>query len=422
MRISKYVQTLVVDNNKEEAKPVLAALNKIHAPALYYSGAPEEFPNDPFVGVRLIFLDIELEGMAGKDEKQKAGNLVQVVSSLISLNDNGPLSIVFWTKHVEVADLVVELLRKEFQSHITYIAIDKNKYKRDGDSFAIDLVAAEIDEKFKKQSVVDLYSVWENAVSISAAAMLSRVLKIVYNNGNWDSALAQAFYRMYKAVCDKEELEDNKERFIAACQVLGRGLKAEISRQLNKVTLPNDVKIVSESTCGSDEDKKIRAGINTLIHLYESNSNNAPKPGFCFLRKDEGREKLIKEILLESQFSNVKPDQYSDAKLCIAVITPQCDLAQNKLFGRGDQRLHRVVYGLIYPTNWTIKNSQAFYKISNVLIDSEPRDVVFCLATISSLFSSEILGDHVFSLAEETLFDLQSKAANQVNRLGVLMA
>jgi len=424
MKLLRKAQVLVIDNEKAEAKPILAALNRSDIPVLFYSGRVEELPSDPMTGVRLLFLDIELEGMGGKSDKDKASSLCGVVSKLIDLRKNGPLSIVFWTKHVEIATSVVESLTKNYSCHISHAEMDKNDFKANEANFDFNKVREALDKEVKKQKMIDLYAMWEDAVSDAAAAMSARVAMPIPCGEDWDKALSYSVFLMCRAVREKNVPADAKEQFLSACRVLCAGLKTEILNRILKIEIPKDMKFINNLT--GELEEKLSASVNSLTHLDVSVSPDLQNSGSCYvIDAPSERELRVLSALVGKYFGEGSVQclvKNSPVKLCMVVITPRCDVAQNKTLRIDSAYMQRVVYGVVFSCEQSFKYSKTErdYIIDKIFVENKALKFVFDFATVCGLFSDELPKSGLCIFSEEVVFDIQSKAANQVNRLGSL--
>lgn len=423
MNFPKTVRVLAVDDNQEEIKPLLQALNKLEVPALHYTGRLEELPLRKKVGIRLLFLDIELEGMEGKTDTEKSSTVCEVVSRLIDLQNNGPLFIVFWTKHVETAETVVKNLQSESPCLIDFIALDKNACKDGRDELDVGKIEQALLPQEGDMVVQDLYRLWEDAVFESAAAISSQLAKSVVQGTDWKDGLSYAFYCMYKAYCAKVELSSGKDQYIAACRVLGKGVQARVIENLKGMKFPQNFKL--RQSIAAEKERIVKSKINALITFDASGSRQQSlHAGSCFvLNAESEREKkirgaLVHEILGDENFQSHYENE--DVRLCCLVITPQCDYAQNKRLTYEASTVERIVYGVLVPQELELqsKRSERKYLIPDVFFDEKVCLLGFSFATLGFAFSSELPTSATFVLQEEMLFDIQSKAANQINRLG----
>lgn len=93
----------VVDNEEEEYKALLSALNDLRIGCVHFRGDdPGELPSAPLSSVRLVFQDLHLTADTGKNAASHAAN---VFCKLVS-TDTAPVVVVIWSKYA--ADPVAE--------------------------------------------------------------------------------------------------------------------------------------------------------------------------------------------------------------------------------------------------------------------------------------------------------------------------
>ena len=93
----------VVDNEEEDYRPILSALNGLHIGCVHFKGDnPDELPIEPLSSVRLVFQDLHLTADTGKNAASHAAN---VFCRLVS-TDTAPVVVVIWSKYA--ADPVTE--------------------------------------------------------------------------------------------------------------------------------------------------------------------------------------------------------------------------------------------------------------------------------------------------------------------------
>lgn len=108
-------KVVIIDDNIEEAMPLMNVLSKHHISFTYFDGKKDNLPEKPVDNVRIIFLDIQLEGMEGiQDDKTKLSALLNVIKNVIG--DKPDLYIIIaWTKHDElINDIKSSLSPKPF--------------------------------------------------------------------------------------------------------------------------------------------------------------------------------------------------------------------------------------------------------------------------------------------------------------------
>ena len=97
MELPQNARVAIVDNVYGEVEGLMEALASKGVPVVYYQGQ-KKFPKLPLSGIRLLFLDLELDGLEGQSDKAKTATAAANASTLIAPG-NGPVVIVLWTKH-----------------------------------------------------------------------------------------------------------------------------------------------------------------------------------------------------------------------------------------------------------------------------------------------------------------------------------
>ena len=86
----------VVDNEEEDYRPLLSALNDLHIGCVHFRGDnPDELPTAPLSSVRLVFQDLHLTADTGKNAASHAAN---VFCRLVP-TDTAPVVVVIWSKY-----------------------------------------------------------------------------------------------------------------------------------------------------------------------------------------------------------------------------------------------------------------------------------------------------------------------------------
>ena len=105
-------RVVIVDDEFREALPLIRTLSQRRVAVTFFRGRLEDLPSEPFKDVRIVFLDIVLEGLEGADDKTKISALMNVVKKIIS-KENGPFVLAIWTKHPELTEKLQNALKKE---------------------------------------------------------------------------------------------------------------------------------------------------------------------------------------------------------------------------------------------------------------------------------------------------------------------
>ena len=412
MHILKGGQIVVVDDNYAEAAPLLQALGKNGAPHIYYTGAMEFLPETSLTGVRYIFLDIELAGMQGQSPKNKASALTAVLQKIISPN-NGPCIVVFWTKHDEVIEQVKTNLSATTIQPVAYITADKRLCLA-GD---IEGISVHIEEKISTLGAFKLYVEWENVLALASKEFVRDFASLAAIGPQWSKETEKLFFRLYKAFVDQNDLTDENEKFKCACYLMNRSFVDALHAETNKsLRVPSGFSLNGGGEALSDE---IKAKLNTSLFLSYHHMSR-PSTGYVFIARND----CLREMLAKKLFKRGAPPNSS--QLFQVLITPECDLAQKKtLMVSDDIKMQQVVYGIFYKLEELsladeldrINKSQSIYRIAPVWHEGAIHVFALHFSTLSFIRENK-LSAPVFSLNRDLVFDLQSKAANHLNRLG----
>lgn len=210
MQLSNSGRIIIIDDNHEEVWPLIEALGKNQVPFIYLDGTLENLPEKQFQGVRFVFLDIELQGMEGLNSKSKASALAGLLKKLISPS-NGPYVIVFWTKHMEVIELVLEHCSSIAIPPVASVDLEENECMRTEGSSRIQTITDKLEEKLAHIGAFPLYAAWEDAVHDAATAFTAEISSLVpagKDTTKWSNNTAALFREMHEAcrllqICEK---------------------------------------------------------------------------------------------------------------------------------------------------------------------------------------------------------------------------
>jgi hypothetical protein len=415
MQFSNSGRVVIIDDKlEEEAIPLMSILAKQHIPYLYFNGKVQELPETPLTGIRYVFLDIELSGGSGSAaEKRLAGTATSVLKKIIS-KENGPYAILFWSKHTECIDFIIANCRRAGIKPVTHLDLEKSECKKDG-NFSFEILASKLDDCLKNIGVFSIYTEWENAVNRASINLVNNFSVQIENSTEWSNSTSRLFYNLYKAYSD-QETDDPNAQFSKACILLNRSFQDELNIKTSTFNLPVGLRF-NQSPLTLIEIAKL----NNSIFLNSVN-NGVSTGTIIFDSKLKLKRAMVNKIFKESKIPK-------NISLCKIVITPECDLAQNKTIKFGTNVLHRCVYGLRVPfeKNENMKNFRdryhekgrdASFHIGPVCYKKKTYMFVFHFGTVTMEYEDMCGKKILFSLKRDLLFDLQSKAANHVNRLG----
>ena len=409
MLISENGRIVLIDDKRDEIEALLITLGQYGIPYIYLDGTQETLPEKPLKGIRFVFLDIQLRGMEGQKNKTKASGVVAILKKIIS-EDNGPYVIGFWTAHKEVILLVLENCKTGGISPVTWVDLEKL-----ADVADVNKITERLQDKLKQIGAFKLYVEWENTVNDASKDFVRTFSSLVKLGSDWHKDTEALFYKLYKAYVEKNELQDKEEQFKCACHLMNRSFLDTLENFTRKyLTLPEGFKLEKKEISG-----ETIAKLNTSLFLSDSILSRH-SPGNVYSHNDTTlKESLIQDTFKAGQTPN-------ECVLCMVIISPECDLAQNKIIkakGTGEtlHPLHRVLFGLKIPSEENGKlreRRDSDYHIGPIWHEEKSSILILHFATISFHSEGDLTQPPLFTLQRDLLFDLQSKAANHVNRLG----
>ncbi|TQD23577.1 hypothetical protein [Methanolobus vulcani] len=413
---------VLIDDVMDEVWPLMETFGKKGIPYMYFNGDPENLPASPLKGIRFIFLDIELKGMQGQNEKMKISGLVQRLKQIISL-ENGPYVIIFWTQNDKIIKDVITGCETASIKPVYWLDLEKYKYIKDGQG--LDALAKKLDDFISTTNAFQLYVEWENIVSSSSKQFVYDFSSHVEMGDEWSNDTASLFYKLYASFVKENFTTDKNEKFRCACHVVNRSfLDVLESKTTTELMAPSSFEL-KQGTITEDTTAKL----NTSLFLTD-NIFSRPVTGCVFLEDNPSILEGIKKSIFKA---SKNPENVT---LCKIILTPQCDLVQDKTIKvsdkvsdekKEDMILHRIVYGIFYPMtsnyeeekkNLHDRAKDARYIVGPIWHDKKRWLLIINLSTMSIQSESCLRDSVLFVLQKDILFDLQSEASKHVNRLG----
>lgn len=162
-------KVLILDDNFNEALPLIKMLSKSKTSYMYFSGNVDELPDKPFCGIRIIFLDLRFTTSTG--DKDVVGNAINLLRRLID-KGNGPFILIVWSKHeVEYFKLLCDELEKNNIFPEFVLPLMKSDYfetetdlTEQFEEYATEVLQIQLGEDVKNDLVVDELSLFLQGV------------------------------------------------------------------------------------------------------------------------------------------------------------------------------------------------------------------------------------------------------------------
>ena len=423
----------IVDDQIEQALPLMRVFAKNNIPYVFYKGTDPEFlPEQPENDIRILFLDLNL--LDGRDNQPKdiRSALFATIRRIISPN-NYPYVLILWSRQEkEYRNLLEELFSKDLAqcapiAILNWIKSDffpnfTDTEENKEDEYRI------LDELKRTLSELPAYSYlmqWENCIHKSADETIQNIFHDSLSLSNWQNSANCIFEMFAKSYLGKHHNEAS----------LGERAKASLLF-LNDVyhdTLESNVAIGDYSNATdlryeADEEhqKSIAAKINECLLLSEQ-FDSFRQPG-CVLpvvltQDNESHfHKLFNECFNKKELSSkeakqLKKEIYETLRPCAVVVTPACDYAQKKM------RYDRLIQGLIIEEKFSdhINSLSDTFYLSPTFNLSGRR----CFLVLNfRYFITYDMGNEdlspMFRIRDSILAEIQSKLARHINRQGIM--
>lgn len=420
-------KVLVVDDNYDEVELLLKLFSLNGISYVYFDGKKKSTPKKTFSGIRIVILDIDLEGRTSNlDDKSKASTLAQYLSELITIN-NSPYYILFWTKHPNIAHDVLKYLELEESAPVSYKTMEKPS-KEEMKKLSLKKLEDLFFSDLENESF-EYFLNWEGELQKEISLYTNSIFNIAKNESenDWNMNMKNILSKLACSFIGKEKLSNSEISFapLYATKVLNSAIAETLSDKTfdkDLISIPEQSKLSLESI----------AKLNSILFFEDIVDSKKIENGKVFLKKNKELLELLKVDKTIKKFI-----KYGNPSLVSVVLTPSCDIAHHKNLRKLDNsgnkvelEIHRLLYGVLieiskqnygnddflqllkkgFPEN--IYCIKPFYVKNNVFI------ILFHFDTINGEKMTPHSRKFELMLKESLSFDLQTKLANHVNRLG----
>lgn len=444
----------IVDDQIDQALPLMRVFAKNNIPYVFYKGTDPEFlPERPENDIRILFLDLNL--LDGRDYQPKdiRSTLFATISHIISPN-NYPYLLILWSRQEKEYRGILEDLFAEELRQCAPIAIlnwiksdffpnftDTNENKEN--EYII------LDALKKTLSTLPAYSYlmqWENCIHNSANETIQNIFHGSHSLDNWDNNANCTIDMFARSYLDKHYREASLEdRTKASLFFLNDVFYDTLESTIENHKIENVVELESEDS--KEQKEAISAKINGYLFVSKSQTQ-INQPGCVFTGTDGSSEcvKCAKDILnnclktddirsqVREQVGNTESEEadelynellkarrrsiYPTLLPCGVVVTPACDYAQKKT------RYDRVVMGVIIDSvhrQYIDTKSEAIYVSPVFNDDSRERILVLNYRYFITQKLSNTGGERIlYRVRNSILSEIQSKLARHISRQGIM--
>jgi hypothetical protein len=422
---------IIIDDNINEAQPLINILSKQRIPFNYYSGTRTgDFPINPNENkFRVLFLDLNIFEL-NKDPKTVISSIDPILRTLIPDNPN-PYLLVIWSKQSDEYRIALE-------DHFHTVLINKKPAKiiflQKGNYFDYDVdqgwipqegciakLETDLNKQLESISLLRNLIQWENIVHEKTAETLSDFFSFHPIDENWDKNSKGIIYRLAKAVIGNDDINmcaDN-EKLAKAFMSINSFLSDKIETEVDRFQL-GEIHDIPKKDDDAPITSLIKSKINSVLHTSKKQFTiNSFEQGNIY--EIPNVDNMIERIIWEKIFTPQNPEKLaeirnSNLKLIQLDITPVCDYSQ-------DKKYIRLIYGLIIQPEY-IKyfKAQYYYACPLINILNEERVLLIDFRHIITITKAVILQRNIvpmIKLRKELCTDIQSQLANQVNRPGI---
>ncbi len=404
----------IVDDNYNDAWPMIRILSSNGISVVYYSGDLEDLPDSPPGGIRVLFLDLWLND--AMELKTRISKLINVLKKLIG-KENGPYLIIVWTSHKE--DLrnlkkAIDANASDFMKPIECISIDKQKVK-EGPGYNTSKILERIKNAIRKHPALEFLMSWE-LFSLESVRRTTNLL--TSEKGNSDEDVRCLIQGLARSEVGDKASEDPSLATVSSVFVLNKILLDELDSNASsgKFQLNN----ISEPCTGTNGmDDTARETFNRKLNIRLSTSEST-HPGNLFAIDGETVQQAqwdIPDMHLE------KGHTCTNTKVLVEV-SPLCD------YSNGKMEVLRFLPGYLFESDEGSgkpkfkNNGQTGYIYCSNPFRLEGSKSFWLSLNMRYFFTSDrsILDKLVkpkFTIRETMLIDIQHRLANHISRVGV---
>lgn len=443
-------RALVVDDDYDEARPVLLALSRLGIGSVYLNGNIELLDkNVPFRGIRLAFVDMDLQGASDLTEEDLGGQAAEYLASALS-DDNGLLAILVWTKHAPAADAFFTRIRDLLpNSAVLKLGVEQKPSPLADDSDSEDAVAVilqSVSQQLEAAPGIHLLWEWEEVTHHATTTTSESLIEVVRNTpkielsnaADVSSALSASLGLLAAAARDRRAqtgVEAVTHAFSALLPILEDAADhpAGSPTSISELELADLLAVATGTNVLKDRsaDGRARYGrLNRMVHVSRVQAEAPLLPGNVYEINDQldailaiNRERLLSGLVGDSYKGSVGP---VEPKVVIAEVTPACDYAQGKV------EIPRILGGALIPIKClkNVPSDENIYKSFGVFHFDDGEGYSVPTGTYHFALNARFLSGlpkhsfegltPLFRIRQKTLVDVQAWLARHGNRPGVV--
>ncbi len=432
-------RVLLIDDTLKEAIPVIKACAKKNIPIAYFDGTIDDLPSESekFTQVRLVIADMDIIG-GGDTDDNKVSTLIARLQRILAIN-NGPYTLISWTKHPDLIDLLdkklFELYLREDEQNkvplpILILRFEKKDFTNKDGEFDIEKLSSSIESELIKSLPLSIMQHWEELCLFSAAGVTNELAQLVDSDAKdprtWRENWKNKFTTILNSLANQEIGEDNlkKETYYEALLGVLNPLQNDVS-EATKIAFPS---VTDEFINSPKVDINQMAGkINTKLHVSTQESKQF-YPGNLYKLVESAKtisldpNKLF-ENLVQKDYKNDK-DLFNRTTPILLEVSASCDYAQNKIkFAKflGGLLVEKNDYGLFKQPNYK-QPLEAILFLDPLWLGEKEQRILLSSHYLLTLDKEKAIQLISFArLRNQWLTYVQFWLAQQLSRPGVVM-
>ncbi len=440
----------IIDNELDQAMPLMKVFAKNNLPYVFYKGDDVAFLPDEssrFNDIRLLFLDINLLNNRTAPVKDVKSSLYSVIRAVIS-ESNFPYSLIYWSRQeTEYAGVVEDLFANELKDRrpINLIPFMKSdffpNFSDDEVENNIDLIA-EIERVINAQHSYSYLLEWENSVHKAADKTLQEVFSAYHQFKDWTNNANFILEKLGNAYLGKHYNDNTPQDKIKASFISFNSVfKDTLEHSVYTSEIPNAQDLTYDNTKVESKVHSINEKLNlskdvknisesgNVVMLIEADETFFGKMLFKifskfqlsnYLRQEKkGIDEIDLNKLANKEFDKIKKEIKKEWIKLAVVVTPICDFVQreNKIYDR-------IVKGLLIPArfkDFIDEKSEAVYVLP-ITINYSDNEYILIL-DFRYFSTTDLTAENttpIFRLRQELLAEIQSRLARHITRQGIL--
>lgn len=468
MILPKNGRVIIIDDESAQVMPLISALSKYSIATTYFDAKKETLPLKKSNDVRVVFLDINLNGGSQPDWNTEKGLLINNITSIIE--PQTPFILFVWsvneTGHFEDLKTLFGNELKDYNPIVPLIKMDKNAmFNQEVNDEGIvkwalnhsieetiELIKQKINEGIKTLDSFEAILKWESVVSDSTTEITNEIVSLALGKGDLNEELKKIYFKLAEAMWGRQlNISDPKEIAGKAVSIFNHLLNDRLEFNVMQNLVFDLIKDIKAPETFSEKDKAIfNSKLLLNFHdktgafpgnVYEHTGADLDKPPFNGLIADSLFVSLISSEFYESK--NGKKAESNDAirdykvankndyssyekkvrdsvkqksKFISLEVSPICDFAQKKW------KMNRVCPAILWHQDFVnyIGKSDNLYISPVLYINSECFQLVIDLRYFSSTPLETLKNAKpIFSIKHSFLTDIQSLLSRHINRPGI---